>query len=164
MQMFRQLFRVLLLFSLVSSSAAQDIKIRLLDCRSGIPYGARAVRIGFFHPDGAPEIPDLKEQTAADGSAVFHFSEKLPSQFIVFPGTGKDLYPCSTLLPFDRRKVISKGIVSRCSKKVQGCRCKFGKAVEEVHSDPGELVIFARPITRGERLRWSIWRGLTSNY
>jgi hypothetical protein len=154
--MFTHLLRVLLLFSLVSSSAAQDIKVRLLDCRTGIAYADKAVRLGFFHPEGTPEIPDLKAMTTADGTAVFHFSEQLPSQFIVFPGTGKDLYPCSTLAPIDLREVISKGIVSRCSKRVQGCRCKFGKAVG-VRSDPGELVIFARPITRGERVRWSIW-------
>jgi len=155
--MFTQLLRVLLLFSLLGGSAAQDIKVRLLDCRTGSAYTDKMVRLGFFHPQGTPEIPDLKAQTAADGTAVFHFSEKLPSQFIVLPGTGKDLYPCSTLLPIDLREVISKGIISRCSKTVQGCRCKFGKAVAEVHSDPGELVIFVRPITRGERVRWSIW-------
>jgi hypothetical protein len=155
--MFTQRLRVLLLFSLLSSSAAQDIKVRLLDCRTGIAYADKAVRLGFFHPQGTPEIPDLEAQTTADGAAVFHFSEKMPSRFMVFPGIGKDLYPCSTLLPIDLREVISKGIVSRCSKTVQGCRCKFGKAVAEVHSDSGELVIFTRPVTRGERVRWPIW-------
>lgn len=156
--MFTQSLRALFLFSLLGSSCvAQDIKVRLLDCRTGSAYADKTVRLGFFHPEGTPEIPDLKAQTTAGGTVVFHFSENLPSQFIVLPGTGKDLYPCSTLLPIDLREVTSKGIVSRCSKTVQGCRCKFGQAVAEVHSDPGELVIFVRPITRGERVRWSIW-------
>ena len=152
-----QLRRWLLLFCLVSTSTAQDIKVRLLDCRTGIPYSDKAIRIEFSYPEGAPKIPGLKSQTTTDGSAVFHFSEKLPSQFSVFPGTGKDLYPCSTMLPIDVREVISRGVASRCSKRVQGCRCKFGRAVAEVHVTPGELVVFARPISRGERLRWSIW-------
>ena len=140
-----------------SISTAQEITVRLLDCRTGVPYADKIVTFGFFHPENTAEPPKLRAKTAVDGTAVFHVSETLPAQAMVFPGTGKDLYPCSSLLPIDMRQVSTEGIVSRCSKKFQGCRCKFGKATSDIANRPGQLVLFARPITRGERFRWSIW-------
>ncbi len=138
---------------------AEEISVRLLDCRSGTPYADKFVTIGFFHPENTPQTPDLKAKTAADGTVVFHLPT--PSGlFRVFPGTSNDLYPCSSMVfhPIDLHRIVSEGIVSQCSKKVQGCRCKFGKAVGAIHSRPGELVILARPITLGERVRWSTWQ------
>jgi hypothetical protein len=160
--MFPRRLRVLVLFGIAATfvpltSFAQEIAVKVLDCRNGMPYADRLVTFGFFGTEKNPQIPDLKAKTAANGTATFHLSEGMPAQFMVFPGTRKDLYPCSTLLPIDVHRIISEGLVSRCSKNVQGCRCKFGKAVAGIHSQPGELVIFARPITRGERVRWSIW-------
>ena len=140
---------------------SEEITVRLLDCRSGTPYADKFVTIGFFHPENTPQTPDLKAKSAADGKVVFHLPEMTPpGLFRVFPGTRNDLYPCSSMVfyPIDLRRIISAGIVSQCSKKVQGCRCKFGKAVAAIHSRPGELVILARPITLGERVRWSIWQ------
>lgn len=138
---------------------ARQITVRLLDCRSGAPYGDKFVTIGLFHPANSPQPPDLKAKTAANGTVVFHLP-KPQTLFRVFPGTGNDLYPCSDMVfkPIDLDRIISEGVVSRCSNKTQGCRCKFGKALEEIDSRPGELVILARPITSGEKIRWSIWQ------
>jgi hypothetical protein len=139
----------------------QEITVRLLDCRTGAPYGDKFVTIGFFHPENTPQPPDLKAKTAADGKVLFHLPKTTPPElFRVFPGTEKDLYPCSSMVfsPTDLHRIISEGIVSQCSTKVQGCRCKFGKAVAEIDSRPGELVILARPISLGEKIRWSIWQ------
>jgi hypothetical protein len=142
------------------SASAQEITVRLLDCRSGAPNADKFVTIGFFHPENTPQTPDLKAKTAADGTVVFHLPElKPPGLFMVLPGTRNDLYPCSSMVfyPTDLQRIISEGLVSKCSKKNQGCRCKFGKALGQIDARPGELVILARPISRGERVRWSIW-------
>lgn len=134
-----------------------EIRVRLIDCRDARPYTGRPVSLRFFHREGTPPIPDLQAKTATDGTAVFRLSEGMPRQFMADPGTGNDLYPCSTLLPISVHDVVSQGMVSRCSKNVQGCRCKFGKAVSGLKAVPGELILFARPITRWERVRSSLW-------
>ena len=142
-------------------SDVQEVTVRLLDCRSGTPYADKLISVGLFHPANTPQPPDLKAKTAVDGTVAFRLPKMArPGLFRVFPGTGNDLYPCSPMVfyPTDLNRIMSDGIVSRCSKKVQGCRCKFGKAVAEIHSRPGELVILARPITLGEKIRWSIYQ------
>ena len=103
--------------------------------------------------------PEWKAKTGADGTVEFQLP-KPPTLFRVFPGTGNDLYPCSDMVfnAIDLDRVISEGVVSRCSKKTQGCRCKFGKALGDIHTRPRELVILTRPITVGEKIRWSIWQ------
>jgi hypothetical protein len=137
-----------------------EITVRLLDCRSGTPYADKLVTIQFFHAENTTQPPDMKARTAADGTVVFSLPEMTPpGLFKVFPGTSNDLYPCSDMVfkPTDLDRIISEGVVSRCSKKTQGCRCKFGKALADIHTRPHELVILTRPITVGERIRWHIW-------
>ena len=140
-----------------NASAAQEITVRLVDCRTGAPYADKLVTIGFFHPVNEPQ-PDRKAKTGADGTVEFHLP-KPSTRFRVFPGTGNDLYPCPDMVfkATDLDRIISEGAVSRCSKKTQGFRCKFGKALADIHTRPGELVVLARPITAGERMRWHIW-------
>src|SRR5258708_34038743 len=101
-----------------------------------MPYAEKLVALGFLGSGSTPQIPDLKAKTAADGTAAFHLSETMPSQFMVFPGTRKDLYPCSTLFPVDVHRIISQGLVSRCYNVVQRCRGKFGKGAEATHVAP----------------------------
>lgn len=141
-----------------NATDAQEITIRLVDCRSGSPYADKLVSIQFFHPVNEPQ-PEWKAKTGADGTVEFQLP-KPPTLFRVFPGTGNDLYPCSDMVfnAIDLDRVISEGVVSRCSKKTQGCRCKFGKALGDIHTRPRELVILTRPITVGEKIRWSIWQ------
>ena len=139
------------------ATGAQEITVRLLDCRSGTPYADKLVTISFFHPANAPQ-PEWKAKTGADGAVEFRLPKPL-MLFRVFPGTGNDLYPCSDMVfkPTDLDRVISDGVVSRCSKRTQGCRCKFGKALPDIPTRPRELVILTRPITVGEHIRWRIW-------
>ena len=113
--------------------------------------------IRFFHHPNAPQ-PEWKAKTGANGTVEFKLP-KPPTLFSVFPGTGDDLYPCSDMVfkPTDLDRIISEGVVSRCSKKTQGCRCKFGKALADIHTRPRELVLLTRPISVGERIRWHIW-------
>jgi len=141
-----------------NATEMQEITIRLVDCRNGTRYADKLVTIQFFHPVNAPQ-PEWKAKTGMDGTVEFQLP-KPPTLFSVLPGTGNDLYPCSDMIfkATDLDRIISEGVVSRCSKKTQGCRCRFGKALAEIESRPGELVILARPITRGEKIRWSIWQ------
>lgn len=140
-----------------NAAEAQEITVRLIDCRSGTPYADKLVTIQFFHRVNTLQ-PEWKAKTRANGTVEFELP-KPPTLFSVFPGTGDDLYPCSDMVfkPTDFDRIISEGVVSRCSKKTQGCRCKFGKALEEIRTRPHELVILTRPITVGEHIRWHIW-------
>jgi hypothetical protein len=59
--------------------------------------------------------------------------------------------------PNGLKEILATGIVSRCSKPPQGCRCKFSKKTLGVKGEPGQVVLFARPFTRWERFLMNIW-------
>jgi len=113
--------------------------------------------MAFPHAENTPALPNLKVTTGADGTVVIPLLQASPAKTRVFVGTGKDLYPCSTLLDIDMKQVVNEGMVSRCSKSVQGCRWKFSKEVSGIPTSPGQLVLFARPITWSERLLGHVW-------
>lgn len=132
------------------------ITIRLLDVRNGKPLPNQTITVTFPHDEHASRLPSLEVKTGVDGTAVFYLPQASPMLVNVTSEAETDLYTCSTRLSTDVEQVLTDGLVSRCSKGVQACRCKFGKAVSAIRSVPGELVLFARPVTRGERSRWHV--------
>jgi hypothetical protein len=134
---------------------AQEITILLLDVRSGRPFANETVSVQF-HIAQVADLQTIEVQTGADGAAKIHLPQPTPSKVSVF-SVNPNLYPCSSVSPFDTRLVIAEGLVSCCSKLTQGCRCKFGKQVTQLTNSPGKLVLLARPTSWWERVAAHIW-------
>ncbi|HKV93564.1 MAG TPA: hypothetical protein VJW20_13540 [Candidatus Angelobacter sp.] len=137
------------------SGSTQKISIRLVDVSSGRAYANETIQVQFHIPQVA-ELQTLEGKTAIDGGAEFHLPETISSKIAVI-ATNERLYPCYRSFPIDTRTVIRDGLVSRCAKPTEGCRCKFSAQVSNIQSKPGELVLFARPLTRWERFLGHIW-------
>lgn len=136
---------------------AQDITIRLLDVRNARPLANETVNVQF-HVAREDDIRMLKAKTGPDGTTTLRLPEPMPQAIFVLAGY-PDLYPCSALSTIDTHQVISEGLVSRCCKPVQQCRCKFGKQILQLHARPGELILLARPMTWFERFtnKFDLW-------
>ncbi len=135
--------------------SAQEVTVLALDVRTGNPLANETVSMQF-HIAQVPELQELEVKTRADGKAQFHLPTPIPSKISVYL-PNRRLYPCSVLSGVDTQQVIADGLVSRCSKPTQGCRCKFGKWITQFRTTPGELVLLARPVTSWERFLWHIW-------
>ena len=144
-------------FSRVPVCSAQDVTVLLLDSRNGHPLASETISVQFH----VPQVADLRvfeAKTGADGTTTLHLPQPIPQAISVFPVNPK-FYPCSDLLPFNTHQVIAEGLVSRCCKPIQQCRCKFGMQVLRLQGRPGELVLLARPMPWLERFinKFDLW-------
>jgi hypothetical protein len=133
--------------------SAQGFKIRLLDARNARPVANETIRVQFQVPQ-TPELQTLEEKTDKDGVATFILPDPAPQQISVLD---LQLYPCYSRAPVKTQEIFGQGLVSRCSKPIQACRCRFGSQVSSVQTTPGELVILARPFTKSERVLGHVW-------
>jgi hypothetical protein len=132
------------------SSSAQEITVRLIDTRSGRVFANTAVKV-YFAPHQM-----LEEKTGIDGVVKFHLPQPPPSKVSVRPQD--DLTSCSTQYPIDTQQIFGEGLISRCSKKTEPCRCKFGRRVSKLKNNPGELVLLARPRDWWEKFQEWLFR------
>lgn len=132
---------------------AQELRVRLLDVRNLRPVANQTITVQF-HISGTPELQSLEEKTDGDGVASFVLPNTIGEEISVHDS---QLYPCYSLAPIKTQEIFSEGVLSRCSKPSQGCRCTFGKQVSSLTTSSGELVILARPFTKSERVRSHIW-------
>lgn len=143
----------MLALSCASAGLAQNVSVLLLDVRTGQPIPNKPVRIQF-HVNGSPDLHTLEANTAADGAAWFRIPMGTLRQLAVSVGT---LYPCFNIFPNDLNAILRLGVVSRCSRPPQGCRCKFSEKAYGVRAVPGQIVVFARPFTLSERFLPHVW-------
>lgn len=138
-----------------AASSGPEIHVRLVDARQIHVYANQKIKVQFHLP-GNPELQTLESTTGADGVAVFHLPQPAPQSIAAWV-VGGGLYACYRSYPIDLQMVISEGLISRCTKPPQGCACKFGKAVDEIRVQPGDLVLPARPFTRWEKIAGHLW-------
>jgi hypothetical protein len=139
----------------LGNSPAQDVTVRLVDVRNGHVFANETVNMQF-HVLQVSELQTLESKTRSDGTAKFRLPVPIPPNLAVY-ATSEQLYMCSQLVDIDTKKIIDEGLVSRCSKPTQGCRCKFSRQVSEIQIRPGELVLLARPVTNWEKFLSHIW-------
>ena len=134
----------------VRTPAAKHVTVRLMDVRNGRPVANKRVIVQFF--SGATHLVQVRRldgNTASDGTVAFPIPEPMPP-FIVATAT-TELYACYTIAPLDTERILRDGILSRCSKPGQGCRCRFkGQLVQHVRE--GEIILPVRPFTWDEKL------------
>jgi len=144
-------------FGRVPVCSAQEVTVLLLDARNGHPLANQTVSVQF-HVSQIADLRVLEVKTGSEGTTTFHLPQPTPPKISV-SAVSPNLYRCSGPLPFNAQQVIAEGLVSRCSKPIQQCRCKFGEQVLQLHGRPGELVLLARPMPWWERFinHFDLW-------
>jgi hypothetical protein len=142
-------------YALGGDPSEHQITIRLLE-PSGTPITHQTLSVQFRIAKGA-ELQELEVITGADGVAKVPLSNAIPPKMSIGPKYTEDLYPCCPLSLFEAGKIITTGVVARCSKGTPGCRCKFSKRAVGLSSSPGELILFYRAPTLLERLGRNVW-------
>jgi hypothetical protein len=134
---------VLLLLTILTGLRAADkteLRITLLDARSGKPYVGRDVQIFGTNATSGLQASDLvfhlQTKTDANGSAHFDISAPLPLRFIFYSAQADCCGPCTD---FITEEVVRTGrvIPNMCARKNQKYRG------QQVTAQPGEVVIFA---------------------
>lgn len=145
----RAIFSAAFLFLLsLSICSAQEFSVRLIDARNGRPLSNETVTITFT--ENQSTLKGFTVKTDSNGTATFQLPTPLPPNVLV---RNYGLYPCYKLTSTDTAALKKSGLVSRCSKPDQACRCDFGKEVGEIKANPGQIVLLARPETLWEKIQ-----------
>jgi len=133
-------FTFILLECLVSSGSAQDITVRLLDASSGHGMSGESVWLQFYRPDKT--LQQIEHKTGRDGIAHFQLTEAAPEIYVA--ASGSRLW-CAGHLTESPQNVFSHGASSPAS-------CTPKDSVARIAPRPGEVILFARPMTLWQRL------------
>ena len=136
-----------------ATGSAQDLSVQLIDARDGHPLPNRPLTVTFIR-EGAESFDGFSLKTDASGKAVFRLPSPIPHHVQL---NAYDLYPCYQLTTLDVGVLKTAGIVSRCSKQSQACRCNFSKEADGMKATPGQILLFARPETLWERIQAYLW-------
>jgi hypothetical protein len=136
----------------LSICSAQEFSVCLVDARNGHPLPNETVTITFTENESS--LKGLTVKTDANGTATFQLSTPLPPNVLV---RNYDLYPCYQLTSTNTQALKQSGLVSRCSKQDQACRCNFSKEASEIKANPGQIVLLARPETVWEKIQARLW-------
>src|SRR5215469_4071068 len=104
-----------------TTTPANQITVRVIDIRNGQVVANEEVNVQFH--TGNSQLQRLDGKTGSDGTVGFLLPEPIPATISVMASTQR--YPCYSLLPVETDRILRDGMLSRCSKPSQGCRCKF---------------------------------------
>ena len=132
--------------SVCSGQNANRISVRLIDGTSGKPMAGVEILVDVV-PGGNKNQNQLRGVTDAQGTVRFNLSHPIPDQIdLVFR---RDVAIC-TSWTYTTDRILKTGVIA--DKKC------MGKSVEyDGHPTPGELVVFARWVSMGERFWRSFW-------
>jgi hypothetical protein len=136
----------------LATCCAQEFTVRLIDARNGHPLPNETVTVSFTENERSLKLINVK--TDANGIATFLLPTPLPPNVLV---RNYRLYPCYQLTSANTQALKQSGLVSRCSKADQACRCNFSKEAGEIKANPGQTVLFARPETLWEKVQARLW-------
>jgi hypothetical protein len=95
-----------------TASPPADIRVRLLDYRTGRPLKGRYVQLTLSNPNGqfGPDAVLIRSKTGADGEAAFRFKAvAAPTVMVV----ALDDYPCTEPEEFATEEIFQRGIVGK---------------------------------------------------
>ena len=131
------------LFTVESSENENRLTVRLLDARHGKPLARISVGILVWQQGRTVDLGDAV--TNANGVAIFHLPDVIPER-IGISHSPIELRWCSDEA-FATAEILKIG-------KVAEHKCHQGKFKTTPTAAAGELVVFARRVTRWER----VWR------
>lgn len=129
-------------------STAPEIRVRLLDYKTGRPLKGRYVWLTLSDPDGQYRATVATEgKTGAGGAAVSRFKTPPPRILVVTP----DDYECTEPEPagFATEAIVQHGIVGNL---IDMPLCKPHTSAFP-NPRPGELVFYVHRLNLGQRIR-----------
>jgi hypothetical protein len=140
----RLIFAILFLAAVVGGSAPAQaparITIVVINKTNGRPLREAKILIGV--PAGNKNSNRIRLTTDSSGKATFQFVDPAPDQFSIIWDSETE----SCLWTFSPEQVIKSGFVA-CDCGNQNPTCHYKSPPE-----PGQLVIFARPVSVFERM------------
>lgn len=129
------------------SQAATDVKIRVLDYKTG--KAVKRWKIELFTGDKA-----FPSKTAKDGIALFQVPKPLPRTLSVNPEAGWwDQWSCTDTREFQTSEVLQAGVVG----KISDNRLCHRHATSTATAKPGEIVIYTRRLNPWLTFRRVLW-------
>lgn len=137
----------------IAHCAGQEISIRVIDVRTGGAVSGKRIRVhqnweGQIH-EGDPRFLHVREwldlKAGSDGVAKFSLRSPLPKNLDVFLSVGWWTQCSPSFFPVG--DVLHSGVVAKNL-------CKSAPTSERNYvAKPGEIVVFTRYVTFGERLK-----------
>jgi hypothetical protein len=160
-------------------ASGAEVRIRVIDARNGKPYARLGILVTLIKAkldpgqarglDSRNVLGERRAITDPQGKATIDVTPPFPMLVEVSPGRwtlearkqplyyelpeqldvmlGNGLVGCGEAF-FDMKEVLTKGVVG-----INECRTKWAKKVE-FEAKPGEMVLFAAPLSFWERLFW----------
>ena len=145
------LMRVLVCVLFVSGACfAQELKVRVINSNDGLPLAKQAVTVQFLNETPTVGSSPLRLETDANGEVRFAMPKPLPQHLSVRVALTSEHWHCGCWVMADTAKVIQQGITQSASTKNTKASGVAAK------TEPGEIIIAARPFTLGERLLYPL--------
>ena len=133
---------ILLLSSLCP---AQELTVRVLNAHNRAPLAKQTVTVQYLNERPAGASSPLSLQTDSHGEVRFSVPSPLPATVDVKVALTSEHWHCACWVMVEAGKVLREGVA-------QAAPSKSGKAIKDITSQPGEVIIMARPFTFGETL------------
>jgi hypothetical protein len=141
-----------LLLAGLSLATGQDIKVRLVNAKSGKPLSKVTVSmqawIGTFDihkPDPKQIVVEATATTNGEGVAVFHITQPAPEHIGFLLQPPMDFYGCWGQI-FSPEIVLRGGVADYN-------QSKCGRLRKPISAEPGDVVIVERKLTAWEHMR-----------
>jgi hypothetical protein len=134
-----------------TAPTAPEIRVRLLNYKTGRPMKGRYVQLTLFDPDGqlSSDAALMKGKTGADGIAAFRLKTKPAPRIAV---VALDDYPCTEPEEFKADGILLHGIVGSFA-DIPYCKPHTSSLP---NPQPGEVVFYVHRLNLWQRIRRSI--------
>jgi hypothetical protein len=133
------------------AQAVSEVRVRVLDYRTGRPVQRRTVQLLLPVSPGQIRNDSVRmlAKTGGDGVAVFHLSEPLPPILWIVPEYSMGDYSCTKRQEFETSEVLREGVVGDVA-DFPLCEHHISSSVT---AGPGEVVVYTRRLNAWLRFR-----------
>ena len=125
---------------------AQELKVRVINSNDGQPIAKQGVTVQFLNETPTVGSSPLRLETDANGEVQFGIPKPVPQHLNVRVVLTSEHWHCGCWVMADTAKVIQQGIAQPAPPKNAKTSATGDK------TEPGEIIIAARPFTFGEKL------------
>jgi len=138
-------------------SVGQTVTVRVIDSRNGQPFQKKNVSISLIYErsDKSPakQNPALSLQTDGNGTVEFSLPEPAPEHLGIHVQLTSEHLKCGCDLLVATKEVLNNGLAG----PPPDGNSKKSRPFMSPH--PGEVLVFARPLTLAERLLYPLVKG-----
>ena len=125
---------------------AQELTVRVINGNDGQPLAKQPVTVQFLNETPTAASSPLRLETDAKGEVRFAIPKPVPERLNVRVALTSEHWHCGCWVMAETAKVMQDGFT-------QTAQTKNAKASDSpAKTEPGEIIIIARPFTFGERL------------